>query len=135
MTRRPTAKRYRLAFQAIEEKLSAGHRAMLEAHYQAPDHTISLGQLAKAARYDGEAGVKLQYGLLAKRLCAAMSFKPPECYSDGSPIWSYGLADVPEEKTSKHWLWQLRPEVVKALDGLKWFVASAGRRSKSSLGA
>ena len=65
MKRFPTAKRYRAAFQAIEKNLAPGYRAMLEAHYQAPNRTITLGELARAAGYKGEDGAKLQFGLLA----------------------------------------------------------------------
>ena len=127
MKRHPSAKRYRLAFQAMAEDLAPAHRAMLEAHYQAPSHTITLGELAEAAGYNGEEGAKLQYGLLAKRVCEEMSFEPPEKNSDGSPIWSYALADIPDAPTSTHWQWTLRPEVVQALDELAWF-NKAGRR-------
>lgn len=121
MTRRPNVKRYRLGFQAIEETLSPGHLAMLEAHYHAPNRTITVRQLATSAGYKGWEGAVLQYGLLAKRLCTAMSFEPHKTDRGGSPIWSYVLADSPETPTSEHWQWTLRPEVIKALGQLEWF--------------
>jgi hypothetical protein len=121
MKRFPSSKQYQLAFQVIEAKMSPGHRAMLEVLYQASDHPLTTGQLASAARYKGWQGACLQFGLLARSLCEALSFEPPQKYRDGSPIWSFVLAADPETPTAKYWQWTMRPEVVQALTRLNWF--------------
>jgi hypothetical protein len=128
MKRFPSSKQYQLALQVIEAKMSPGHRAMLEVLYQACDHPLTTSQLASAARYKGWQGACLQFGLLAKRLCEALSFEPPQKFRDGSPIWSFVLAAAPEAPPAKYWQWTMRPEVIQALTRLSWFDESNRQR-------
>ncbi len=117
----PTATQYRVAFQAIENKLTPAHRNMLEAQYRDPDRTTTIERLANVAGYKNWNGAVLQYGLLARRLCTALSYTPSQRNKDGTPMWSYVLADSPDTRTSEHWQWKMRPEVATALEQLSWF--------------
>jgi hypothetical protein len=124
----PSSRRYASALQAIEAAMSSGHRAMLEVLYQASDYPLTTFQLASAARYKSWQGACLQFGLLAKRLCEALSFEPPQRYKNGLPIWSFVLAAAPKTPTAGYWQWILRPEAVQALTRLKWFDKSDRQR-------
>jgi len=128
MKRFPSSKQYQLALEAIAPAMSRGHRAMLEVLYQASDRALTTSQLATAARYKGWQGACLQFGILSKRLCEALSFVPPQTYKDGSPIWSFVLAAAPETPTTKYWQWIMRPEAAQALASLKWFDNSNRQR-------
>jgi hypothetical protein len=124
----PNPKQYQLALQSIAPTMSPGHRAMLEVLYQASDRALTTSQLASAARYKAWQGACLQFGILSKRLCEALSFVPPQTYKDGSPIWSFVLAVAPEITTTKYWQWIMRPEAAQALASLKWFDNSNRQR-------
>jgi hypothetical protein len=128
MKRFPSPKQYQLALEAIGPTMSRGHRAMLEVLYQASDRALTTSQLATAAGYRGWPGACLQFGILSKRLCEALSFVPPQTYKDGSPIWSFVLAAAPEIATTKCWQWIMRPEAAQAIASLKWFDNSNRQR-------
>lgn len=106
------------AFRKIMNGLTDGHRAMLKAHYLAPNRCVTATQLAEAADYSSYGAANLQYGLVGKMLFEAMPMDIPK-RDDGTPIWTFMLAvpgnkDVPEDQ----WLWQMKPEVAKAAEVL-----------------
>ncbi len=111
----PSVLEYKDAFRAVD--LSEGQRAMLRAHYLAPNHTITSTDLADAAGYKGWQGANLQYGLLGKKLRDILN------YFDAYGQESYVLAEFyqPGTRGNIDWLWVMHANVVEALRALGWF--------------
>jgi len=124
----PTSGHFLEAFEIVRCDISQNQLAMLYAHADAPDQTMTATQLAAAAGKPGYEFANLQYGKLARLICEEMDFTPPQRRADGAPIWTFGLAvgaDDREElsntdpEMSGEWRWRLRPEVSQALTQLK----------------
>lgn len=115
----PTAKHVRAAYEQL--KPADGQQAMLAAHLAAPDNILTATQLSKAAGKLGHEYANLQYGLLARALAEEMDYTPAERRADGSVIWTFALAtgvdrsESDDPESYPEWRWQLRPEVVAAL--------------------
>ena len=116
-----TSKDFENALLASRADISKQQRDMLEAHFRAPNYTLTATQLAQAAGYSDYSTANLQYGLLGKTLAARLSFQP-EKRNDGSRIWTTVIAtgnpDLPEDT---HFQWIMRPQLVEALKNLPWF--------------
>jgi hypothetical protein len=72
---------YCRAFKAIKiEGIADKHLALLQAHFNAPEHTATWEQLAAAVGYDGYRAVSLQYGRFAGRIACQLGLreKPPD---------------------------------------------------------
>jgi hypothetical protein len=129
----PAAVVYESAFVALLPSLPDSYLAMLRAHMSAPDKLISATKLAEAAGYAGYEGANLHYGLLGQRVAEEIGFVPPR-RSDGSEIWTCAIARDPALDTEfpdtsmlealsrtfdvQHFEWQMRPQVVQALQRL-----------------
>jgi hypothetical protein len=114
----PSDDEYLRAFQNMLETLSDGHRAMLKAHYNATDQTITATELAKAAGYATYNSVNLQYGSVGFTLNEELPIKLL-CRADGTPIATTALAEpVDPSGPEKHWDWKLRPGVAYAIEKL-----------------
>lgn len=127
----PSEKIYADAFELILPKISDSYRAMLKAHFEAPNQLITATELAQAAGYNGYEAANLHYGMLSKRIALEIGFDPPK-REDGTEIWTCAIARGPSQDhefpdTSildammraighKHFEWQLRPQVVRALN-------------------
>lgn len=106
------------AFQKILADLPDSYLAMLRAHYQAKDKTITTTQLAQAGNYQNWNAAALHYGLLGKRLHEYLPIELPT-RPDGSEIMTFTLAtagDLTEDEG--HWQWVMRPEVSAAIESL-----------------
>ena len=99
--------------------LSDNQKAMLRAHYQAPDHRITMTKLAMEVGYPSYSAANLQYGLLAKKLCHAMNIDPDEYDKDGRPFWLSGIAEAWKNKDGEY-EFQMWSEVAEALERLNW---------------
>lgn len=64
-------------------EISIGQLLMLNAHYQAPNRSITYTQLAKAAGFDGHVAANSQYGKLGRTIGEAIEFEFVE--SDARP--------------------------------------------------
>jgi hypothetical protein len=115
----PTAEEYADAFAALDARIKKNQWAMLHAHYGAPDHTMTAGELAQAAGYKEYATANMQYGALAHMLADYLGYEPPR-RGDGSEIWTMALATGvdPSDDDDTTWRWKLRQEVVDCLRGL-----------------
>lgn len=107
---------YQRGFREI--KLSGNQRAMLLAHYNAPDRRITMSRLAEAVGYPNHSAANLQYGILAKKLCLAMNDQPDDHYKDGSPFWLSIIAEAWKNKAGE-FEFQMWPEVAEALERLE----------------
>jgi hypothetical protein len=124
----PSAREYAEAFDSLG-KLPVSYEAMLEAHLNAPDHSITATELAEAAGYENYNAANLHYGKLGQMLAEQLNYNPPQ-RDDGTVIWTATLAwpdgDVDLEKLTRfmerrmddgHFEWIMRPQLVEALRG------------------
>lgn len=114
----PTAEEARRAFLTIGGRLTTGHKAMLRAHLQAPEHQITARGLAKAAGYAGYSAANLQYGLLGAMLYAEMP-EPLPTRADGTPVMTCMIGYGQDQRTSPEdeWIWTMRTHIVEGLRG------------------
>ena len=116
----PSADQYRAALQQLEEKgkLLPRHKALLVAHYGSGAVTdVQLSSLVKrGAHY-----ASLHYGKLAKMVCKALDFDPPDRYKTGKPVLVSGIAQIiyPDGPGDRY-RWRMRPQVAQALAELGW---------------
>jgi hypothetical protein len=124
---------YYRALAAIErERLHPRHREMLEAHYSAPRHTITMVNLAAAVGYPSWRAANLQYGHLARRVGQALGMlKPP--LSDKYPggFWGYVLMDwATGSADGGDTRFVMRAELVAAIDQLGWVMGQRRPRNR-----
>lgn len=109
---------YIAAFRSILKGLTDGQLAMLRAHYLAPNHSITATELAKAAGYSSYSAANLHYGNLGNALYEEYPLDLPK-RKDGSVIATFMLATAGnKEADEKEWVWEMRPEVVNAVETL-----------------
>jgi len=107
-----TADDYERALLVVEDAMSGEQRRMLQGHAAAPDHTLSMEQIALLGGYASYGAANLQYGKLGKMFADHFSVT--------------GLANqvqaIAQEHGSRnehgHAQWSLRPSLVEAMDRL-----------------
>lgn len=106
---------YTEAFEALRrEGIPSRHRALLQAHFEAPEHTATWARLAGAVGYANGNAVNLQYGTLAGRVARQLGIVDPP-----NGFWLFVLADWSEKKDSNgHTAFVLRRSVIEALTRL-----------------
>ena len=110
----PTIDDFVAAIKAVDVK--PGQYAMLKAHYKAINHTITSTRLAGAAGYKGYQAANLWYGKLGKSIGVALGTTPDRTYNDGTPIWTFIIADGWRTGYEDEWEWEMRPELATALE-------------------
>jgi hypothetical protein len=117
----PCADEVREAFEQL--RMNPAQEAMLMAHRNAPNHILTATELAEAAGYDSYTVANSQYGKLGRDLAYHLDWAP-NVRRDGTPVWTYALAEGADEQDrdhgaefTAHWRWKLRPEVVEAWTG------------------
>jgi hypothetical protein len=115
----PCVEEVRAALEVV--RCNKPQEAMLLAHLNASDHTLTATELAQAAGYNNYEVANRQYGQLGRELAEELEWTPSE-QNDGQPVWTFTLAqDADREaraqgkEVASAWRWQLRPEVVAAL--------------------
>lgn len=68
----PLAADYKNALQSVP--MTVGQLAMLKAHFEAPNRSITYTQLANAAGFDGHVAANSQYGKLARMIGEVVGF-------------------------------------------------------------
>jgi hypothetical protein len=117
----PAVEAFLDAFQRVMKNINDGQHAMLKAHYRAPGQRLSPTELAKAAGYSSIGGVNLWYGFLGQWLFESMTESIDVMLNtDGSPVFTSVLAKyIPDPADPvAHYVWEMRPEVAKALEVL-----------------
>lgn len=116
----PSAASYVKALSSIT--ISPEQKEMLEAHYNAPNRSITYTDLAKAAKYTGgNDGANLHYGKLGRSLGEALDFKFDEfTATPGVKFYSSSIG-MPNSYTSGEFQLVMHHELAKALQELAWF--------------
>jgi len=105
-----TARDYSRALRQI--KPAPHHKRMLQAHYHAPERTLTAKQMSRAMGYQGYRAANRHYGELGKLVAQAL-----RCHLRGHlPLWALVTFTQPHGE----WHWTLRPEVAKAIEQLGW---------------
>ena len=95
--------------------IAAHHLKLLGAHFQAPDHTISINRLASDLGYKTHVTANQDYSMFARFLCRALGVFEPE-------LWISSLVRFPKKREpTAHLQLELRPAVIEAIQLLKWF--------------
>lgn len=108
-----TADEYKVAFAAIREKMTESDLLMLKAHYEAPNCNITATQLASKVGFLSFKAVNLRYGLLAGKLLKFFQIRLKRYINLNALVYL--------DNQNDEWHWVLRPEVIRALDELRWF--------------
>ena len=103
-----TASDYVAAFRSIN--ILPHHLKMLQAHYYAPDRTLTASQMSKAMGYKNFNASNLHYGRLGRLVGKIIGWVPKTTL--------YVLVEF--EKPGREWLWIMRPEVIQAIERLGW---------------
>ena len=96
-------------------------RIALEKHAQAPEQTMTAGELADAVGYKGFQAINSQYGILGKGIAREFGLTLPRAQdNDDIEVATFALADEadPPRTAQGHWRWQMHPEVREALQAL-----------------
>lgn len=110
--RAPTADDFLRALREIGP-LHENHVAILRHHAQAPDHTMTMAEIAAAVGYNGYKAANLQYGLLAARIGSALN-------QPGARIGLLVEFTAPNSHGNPHWELTMRPELAQAVADMVW---------------
>jgi hypothetical protein len=115
----PAAAQYAYALKMlnVSKRIGDVRWRWLRAHYQAPEHTLSTMELARIAGYETHGGVNLHYGRFGFDLSKKLRWAVPPGEPFACRFATFSDPDPEHPDT----LWHLRPEVVDALDELRWF--------------
>jgi 5-methylcytosine-specific restriction protein A len=111
----PDVSSYVTALRQLIATAPPTHIAMLRAHRQAVDQTVSATELARAAGYESFHAANLQYGIFANKVCDLLDFVPP-IGNSGEPSPTHVLAAPYRRGPRAEWVWKMRTPVVTALD-------------------
>lgn len=115
----PDVDAYVSGLKAIEWRMKLEHFRVLQAQYSAPAHTATATELARSAGITGgHAVVNRMYGGLGHMFCVATGFVP-EIRPDDSARW-WAVWSVGHSTRDRGFLWEMRPQVVEALQRLGW---------------
>src|SRR5689334_9488306 len=100
--------------QAIKQEMAKNSKAMLRAHYNAPDRTLTATELARAMKYSNYKAANMQYGKLGFLIAEELGVKLVH------GVTSLVKFVPPGEEGNPHWLWIMWPPVAEALERLGW---------------
>lgn len=105
-----------LAKMEEEGRLKEYDRDMLICHYNTPDHTLTGRQMSALMGWGGQSANRF-YGDLGRRVAEELAWVPTEREGyDGFYVSGLILGSRPR----KAFEWTMRPQVVRALELLKW---------------
>jgi len=119
-----TVEQFKSALFAVRDRgeLNDTYLNLLKVHCRAPNHTMSTESLAVAAGLKNFRAANMHYGKLANHVADALKVVLPPTPS-GDPHWWRSLAigkDSELEIDDDRYQWIMRPELVQALQELKW---------------
>ena len=119
-----TVEEFKKALFTVRDKgdLNDTYLKLLKSHCRAPSHTMSTEALALAADLKNFRAANMQYGTLARHIAESLHIVLQPTPS-GDPHWWRALAigkDVATNIDDGRYQWTMRPELVQALQELKW---------------
>lgn len=113
------AESYRVGLQEMFSNNLAlqDHKSILEAHYNSQNHKATSRQIADLVGYKKYNVINHLYGKLGRIFCDTIGYTPelmPPHKSIWWAVWSIGY------NTKEGFLWEMRPQVCKALEMLGW---------------
>ncbi len=112
----PSAAAYKAAFLACRDKklMTDKQLAMLKANYNAPNHTLTAGELAAQVGFQTYSAASLQYGKYAGNLCSKLGLTPSVQLA---ALVSFSDGEQPGDEFMR---WTLLDPVARALEQLGW---------------
>jgi len=94
---------------------------MLRAQYNSDNHTITATSLAHDIGYKDFSASNLLYGGLGHKIADILGYTPPK-RKDGTPRWYWTLSTTSDSQDDDdgHYEFTMRPELVTALEEMKW---------------
>jgi hypothetical protein len=119
-----TNEQFKRALLAVRDRdgISPTELGMRRAHCRAPKHTITSTKLAHEADLTSYAVANLQYGTFAHAVADRLGYTPIK-RDDGTTCWWFTLsvgADESDDTDESRFEWIMRPELVQALQEMKW---------------
>src|SRR5215471_12681865 len=119
-----TSEQFKAALLATRDwsGISPTQLRMLQMQCQAPGCKVSALQMAEQLKLKNPAAARLHYGNFARAIAEQLGYAPPKA-GKGTPCWWFTLStgrDKPDDATSAHAEWIMRPELVSALRAMKW---------------
>lgn len=118
LTQVPSVDDYVTGLTAIQSRISEKQRRLLQVQYHTPNRKVTATQLAELANIEGgRPVVNSLYGRMGHLFCDATGFDAYKHINDKYfwwSVWSIGYA------TRNNFIWEMHPEVAKALELLSW---------------
>ena len=95
---------------------------MLRAQYESPNHTITATKIAEKVGYENYNAANMQFGTLGHEIADVLGYVPPS-RKKGEPMWFWTISsgnDASPETIDGHYEFVMRPELVAALEEMKW---------------
>jgi hypothetical protein len=118
--RLPSVAQYRAAFETVRPKITPTQWKMLEAHFLAPDHTATAGEIGIAAGRAGDTSyltTNSAYGRFGRRLWEALGRSAPK----GHVLVSIFSDFLAPDRRNPYWRFVMQRPAVEALKSLGWF--------------
>lgn len=95
---------------------------MLRYQYQAVNHTITAGRMAKAMGFEKVAAGNLQYGAFAHLIADVLGYQAPRTKGHGPQWWTtFSIGRAGSDETLDGQVeWIMRPELAEALKEMNW---------------
>lgn len=110
---------FRTALLAVREKMKDVHLKMLRFHCQAPDHSITLNQLAEFCELTSTTATS-SYSTYAQWIANELRFTPPSAKSKVNWLLAIACGRDGGEKIHADCELVMRPELVATLQAMKW---------------
>ena len=116
-----TPEQFRTALLAARQRMSDVQLKMLQAHCKSADRTTSIDDLAEKLNLPNLSGARTAYSNYAHLIADVLKYVPAAVSK--KPIWLYAIAYGQPDAKGKldgEFEWTLRPELVQALEAMKW---------------
>jgi hypothetical protein len=116
-----TAAQYRTALLIARQQMTDVQLKMLQAHCRSEGHATSINDLAEQIGSPTLSGARTAYNNYAHLIADALNYVPDTLAK--KPMWLYAIAygqAVASGKIDGEFEWILRPELVQALQSMKW---------------
>jgi hypothetical protein len=117
----PSADAYKGALLKIEDRISSPQRAMLKAHYEHTNRSITYTELTAAAGFEGHEYANRWYGQLGRDLGETLNFDfVPVQSRNGANFYSSSIG-MPNAYGGEEFELVMHHELAKAIGQLAWF--------------